>query len=55
MYSFVVYIQAIHEVFVIEEWVKDARNEVRVEANLRVKANKSLGSAEQKNKEIAVS
>ena len=36
-----------------EEWVKDARNEARVEANLRAKTNKALGAAEQKNKELA--
>lgn len=28
-------VQAIQEVFVAKEWVKDARNEARVEANLR--------------------
>ena len=38
--------QAIQEVFVAEEWVKDARNKVRVEANLRTKANKALGASE---------
>ena len=36
-----------------EEWVNDTRNEARVEANLRVDANKALGAAEQKNKELA--
>ena len=45
--------QAIQEIFVAEEWVKDARNKVRVEANLRTKANKALGASEQKNKELA--
>ena len=29
-----------------EEWVKDARNETKVEANLRAKANRALGAAE---------
>ena len=42
--SFVIFVQAIQEVFVAEEWVKDARNEARVEANLRAEANKSLGA-----------
>ena len=45
-YSFVVYVQAVQEVFVAEEWVKDARNETKVEANLRAKANRALGAAE---------
>ena len=44
--------QAIQEVFVAEEWVKDARNEVRVEANLRTEANRALGVAEQKDQEL---
>ena len=45
--------QAIQEVFVAEEWVTDAQNEAKVKANLRAKANKALGTAEQKNKELA--
>ena len=45
--------QAIQEVFMAEEWVNDTQNEARVEANLRAKANKALGAAEQKNKEFA--
>ena len=46
--------QAIQEIFVAEEWVKDAQNEVWVEANLHAKANKALGTSEQKNKKLAV-
>ena len=34
-YSLVVYMQVIQEVFVAEEWVKNARNKVRVEAKVR--------------------
>ena len=52
-YSFVAYVQAIQEVFMTKKWVKDTQNEARVEANLRAKANKALGTAEQKNKELA--
>ena len=44
--------QAIHKVFVPDEWVKDARNEAKVEANLRAEANRALGAAEQKNQEL---
>ena len=32
-----------------EEWVKDARNEARVKANLRTETNKALGAAKHKN------
>lgn len=32
-----------------EEWVKDARNDVRVEASLCAETMKALGTAEQKN------
>ena len=52
-YSIIAYLQAIQEVFVANEWVNDSRNEARVEANLRAKANKALGAAEQKNKELS--
>lgn len=37
-----------------EECIKDARNEARVEANLRAETDKTLGTAEQKNKEFMV-
>ena len=37
-----------------EEWVKDAHNEVRVEANLRAKTSKALGATEQKNHELTM-
>ena len=44
--------QAIQEVFTTEEWVKDAQNEARVEANLRAETSKALGAVEQKNQEL---
>lgn len=37
-----------------EEWVRDAHNEARVKANLRVETSKALGAAEQKNQELTV-
>ena len=40
--SFVIFVQAVQEVFVVEEWVKDAWKEARVEAILCVEADKSL-------------
>ena len=54
MYSSVVFVQAIQKVFTTEEWVKDARNEARVEANLLVETRKALGVVEQKNQELTV-
>lgn len=33
-------------------WVKDARNKVRVEANLHAETSKALGAAEQNNQEL---
>ena len=51
-YSFVAYVQAIQEVSVVEEWVKDARNKAKVEANLRTEIDKALGTANQKNQEL---
>ena len=45
--------QAIQEVFTTEEWVKDAQNEARVEANLYAETSKALGAVEQKNQELA--
>ena len=38
----------------VEEWVKDARNEVRLVDNLRVKNKKSLAAPESRNKELAL-
>lgn len=32
-----------------KEWVKDAQNEARVEANLQAETSKALSAAEQKN------
>ena len=51
-YSSIVYVRAIHEIFVAEEWVKDAKNEARVEVNLHIKTNKALGAAKQINQEL---
>ena len=53
MYSFVAYMQAIQEVTVTEEWVKDTRNEAKVKANLCVKIDRALGAAKQKNNELS--
>ena len=44
--------QAIQEMYIVEEWVKDARNEAKMEANLRAKTNKALGVMKHKNQEL---
>ena len=36
-----------------EEWVKDARNETKVEANLRVETNKAPSVTKQKNQKLS--
>ena len=41
--------QAILEVAVAKEWVRDMRNKARVEANLRAETNRALSTAMQKN------
>lgn len=46
--------QAIQEVFTAEEWMKDARNEARAEANLCAETSKALSSVEQKVQELTV-
>ena len=38
--------------FTAEEWVKNAQNEAKVEANLYAKTSKALGVAEHKNKDL---
>ena len=35
-----------------EEWVNDAQNKARAEASCRAEADKALGVAEHKNKEL---
>ena len=50
--SLVILVQAIQEVYVVEEWVKDTQNEARAEANLRAKTNKALGAMKHENQEL---
>ena len=45
--------QVTQQVFVAEEWVRDARNEVRVEAHSRVEVEKSLGALKKEQTELA--
>lgn len=36
----------------VEEWVNDAKNQAKVEANLHAETSKALGIAEQKNQDL---
>ena len=44
--------QVTQEIFVVEEWARDARNEARAEANSRAEAKKSLGALKQEKQEL---
>ena len=50
--SLVILVQAIQKVYVAEEWVKDAQNKARAEANLRVQTSKALRALKHKNQEL---
>ena len=50
---FIIFVQITQEIFVAEEWIKEAWNEAENEVHLRVKAEKSLGVAKQECKELA--
>ena len=45
--------QLAQQIFVVEEWVKDAHNEAWAEANHHAEVTKSLGTLKQENKELA--
>ena len=44
--------QITQEVFVVEEWVKEARSEVKNEVHHRLKIEKALGAVKEENKEL---
>ena len=44
--------QITQDVFVADEWVKEARNDVKNEVFLRLEAEKALGAAKEENKEL---
>ena len=44
--------QITQEVFVVEEWVKEALSEVKNEVHLRLKIEKALGAVKKENKEL---
>ena len=50
--SFVVFMQVTQQVFVAEEWARDAHNEARAEAHSRAEAEKFLGALKQENQEL---
>ena len=45
-HSFVVFVQAIQEVFMAEEWVKDTWSEAKLVENFRAETSKSLATVE---------
>ena len=49
---YIVIVQITHEVFVAEEWVKEAQNEVKNEVHLRLETEKALGAVKEENKEL---
>ena len=49
---YIVFVQITHEVFVAEEWVKEAQNEVKNEVHLRLETEKALGAVKEENKEL---
>ena len=49
---FAIIIQVIQQVFVAEEWVRNARDEVNAEAHSRVNAEKVLGALKEEQKEL---
>ena len=44
--------QAIQEVAMAKEWIRDVWNEAKVEANLYTETNRALGATEQKNRKL---
>ena len=44
--------QITQEVFVAEEWVKEAQNDVRNEVYLCLETKKALGATKEENKEL---
>ena len=49
---YIVFVQITQKVFVAEEWVKDARNNVKNEVHLRLKTKKALEAAKKENKKL---
>ena len=48
----VILVQITQEVFVVEEWVNEAQNDVKNEVHLRLETKKVLGAAKEENKEL---
>ena len=48
----IVFVQITQEVFVAEEWVNRAWNDVKNEAHLCLEIEKALGAAREENKEL---
>ena len=48
----VILVQITQEVFVVEEWVNEAQNDVKNEVHLRLETEKALGATKEENKEL---
>ena len=49
---YIIFVQITQEVFVAEEWVKEARNDVKNEVYLYLETKKALEAAKEENKEL---
>ena len=49
---YIFFVLITQEVFVAEEWVKEAQNDVKNEVHLRLKTEKALGAAKEENKKL---
>ena len=48
----VILVQITQEVFVVEEWVNEAQNDVKNEVHLRLETEKALGAVKEEIKEL---
>ena len=50
---FTIIMQITQQVFIVEEWIKNARDEVHAEAHSRANAEKALGALKQEKVELS--
>ena len=51
--SFATYTQITHQVYVAEEWVRNAYDEVKVEAHSHFKVEKALGALKEEHTQLS--
>ena len=49
---YIVFVQITQDVYVAEEWVKEAQNDVKNKVHLHLETKKALGAAKEENKEL---